>query len=688
MMPRTNILRKRAEPATNIWLTRSEVVANSINVEARTIDIICATDAAVQMRDYDGNFIEVLDFKATSIRLQRSAKGLPLLDNHVRYNGTKGVLGKVENIRVEGNKLVGTARFSKNEDGERAWGDVQDGILDTFSAGYKVRKYERVKTAGDDETPTYRAIDWEPLEVSLAPVPADYTATVRSIDGKTDFSIIDLTTPTIMKMTAAQRKKFEDAARAAGLTDDFITRALADDALTNERANELLVDEIGRVRELANQPNPDSLRLEGATAERERVRSINEIVITKSGLTQDFATRMINENKPIDQVRAAVIEELATQRTAPTDGSHRGASVGTEGRDRLRADVESLLLHRHRPDLNKLEGTARSLRGMPLMELAKETMVMEGIKVHTLNRQELALCALGSTRGLNSSTDFPLLLQGVVNKTLLREYTRAGKTFETWSRAATVKDFKPVRRERMGDLPVLKDVAEGAEYTYATVGESEEVYKVTKAGLIFGMTWEMMINDDMNAFTRIPEKMANSAAQREMNMMYDLLLKNNTGDIMGDNNPLFHATHGNIATTGALTLPNLALAREKMRKQKGLGGSFLNLTPSILIVGPANETVAQQLTSMAYVSTTAEGTNVFKGTLSVVVEPRITDNRWFLVATPGAIDTAEYATLEGEGGLFTESQAGFDIDGMKIKARHVFGCKAIDWKGFVKNAGA
>ena len=52
------------------------------------------------------------------------------------------------------------------------------------------------------------------------------------------------------------------------------------------------------------------------------------------------------------------------------------------------------------------------------------------------------------------------------------------------------------------------------------------------------------------------------------------------------------------------------------------------------------------------------------------------------------VDTVEYAYLEGEQGLFTERREGFEVDGVEIKARHVFGAKAIDWRGMYKNAGA
>jgi len=70
------------------------------------------------------------------------------------------------------------------------------------------------------------------------------------------------------------------------------------------------------------------------------------------------------------------------------------------------------------------------------------------------------------------------------------------------------------------------------------------------------------------------------------------------------------------------------------------------------------------------------------------VEPRITGNEWFTAANPSVIDTIEYAFLSGEEELFTEQEQGFNSDVIKIKARMVFGAKAIDHRGLYKNPGA
>ncbi|EKA31939.1 hypothetical protein PABE173_6501, partial [Pseudomonas aeruginosa ATCC 25324] len=129
-------------------------------------------------------------------------------------------------------------------------------------------------------------------------------------------------------------------------------------------------------------------------------------------------------------------------------------------------------------------------------------------------------------------------------------------------------------------------------------------------------------------------------------------------------------------------------ARAAMRKQKSKAGHFLNLAPEFLVVGPDKELEAFQFTSSNYVpAKNADINDSRNASLTVIVDARITGNQWYLYAAPGVVDTFEYAYLEGEQGVFTETREGFEVDGMEIKARLVFGAAWIDYRGAYKNAG-
>ena len=207
---------------------------------------------------------------------------------------------------------------------------------------------------------------------------------------------------------------------------------------------------------------------------------------------------------------------------------------------------------------------------------------------------------------------------------------------------------------------------------------------MAKYGRMIALTWESIINDDLSAFNRVPAAIAQKAAQLESDIVWGILTANAA---MGDGTALFHADHGNLGTGSAINHGALSDARAAMRKQKGLEGDFINVMAKYLLCGPDKETEAQQIINAAIVATKTTDTNVFRSSLDIIVEPRLTGNQWFLAASPSQIDTVEYAYLEGDQGLFTEQRDGFDVDGIEIKARLVFGAKAIDWRGLYRNPG-
>lgn len=153
---------------------------NTYNKENRTIEVVFATEQPVKRYDWwEGkHYNEILDFNPKSVRLGRLENGAPLLNNHKMYGDLKDVLGVVEDVRIEGKKGIATVRFSEREDVEPIVQDVSNGILRNISVGYAIHKIEVSKNP-KDELDVYRAIDWEPYEISLVTVPADATAQVR-----------------------------------------------------------------------------------------------------------------------------------------------------------------------------------------------------------------------------------------------------------------------------------------------------------------------------------------------------------------------------------------------------------------------------------------------------------------------------------------------------------------------------
>lgn len=156
----------------------------SINEEARTVDLIFSTGAAVERRDYwtGQRYLEVLSLDPKHVRLQRLNAAGPLLDAHSAWS-VGDVLGAVVpgSARIEKGKAIATVKFSARAAVEEIWQDVKAGIHRSVSVGYRVHKFE--EDAGkDNKIPTRTAVDWEPYEISLVPMPADAGARVRKDD--------------------------------------------------------------------------------------------------------------------------------------------------------------------------------------------------------------------------------------------------------------------------------------------------------------------------------------------------------------------------------------------------------------------------------------------------------------------------------------------------------------------------
>src|SRR5690606_18889467 len=104
------------------------------------------------------------------VDLSRLEGGAPLLDSHRQYS-LDGVIGVVERAWINGGEARAIVRFSEREEVEPIWRDVQTGIIRNVSVGYAVRKFEI--TREDGKLPVYRAVDWQPMEISLVPIGAD-----------------------------------------------------------------------------------------------------------------------------------------------------------------------------------------------------------------------------------------------------------------------------------------------------------------------------------------------------------------------------------------------------------------------------------------------------------------------------------------------------------------------------------
>lgn len=647
---------------------RAAVRPETVDIEARTVELTWTTGAQGRRWNWDvGYYLEELEVSDTAVRLERMNNGAPLLSVHNQWE-LRSVLAVVERAWLENGEGHAVVRFSQREDADEVFRDVKDGILRNISVGYSVHRYVLVE-GGDDTMPIYRAVDWEPMEISIVPVGFDDGAKVRS--AKTPAEYEGRRFNTLFETRKAEVPAAQPAAVA-----------------TPNEENEMTEEEKRAAEEL--------IRREAAEAERKRGTAIRAMA-RKVGLGEDFADELVERGLSPDAASAEMIDKLAERQQGEQPLGRNSQATVTGGLDSAvitakRDAMQNALLNRCNPDIALVEA-GREFRGMRLLDMAREAIEMVGGNARGMMPQEIARAALGCDRqavraaGMHTTSDFPILLGGAVNRTLRDSYAQAPQTWRPLGQQTTVPDFRTTTRAALGDISALEEVKEHGEYKYGKLEEEGAPIRVAKFGKIIAITWESIINDDLGALTRIPRAYGMAAAQTESNLVWNLLLSNPN---YTDGKAIFVAEHGNLAGSGgAINTTTLGAARAAMRKQQSKAGAFLNVEPRYLVVGPDKELEAFQFTSSNYVPAKNADINDSRNTsLIVIVDARITGNQWYLYTEPGLVDTFEYAYLEGEQGVFTETREGFEVDGVEIKARLVFGAAWIDYRGAYKNPGA
>lgn len=159
-----------------------EIDLESLDLERRTVEVAISSEYPVFRAEIEG--IEVLDHEPSSINLSRMSRA-PLLDNHDRL----AQIGIVEACWLDPDRrLRARVRFSKNPAAELIWLDVIDGIKVNVSLSYLVHIF--VPEYGPDGAERFRAISWEPYEVSIVSVPADPSVGVGRSLNETHITVV------------------------------------------------------------------------------------------------------------------------------------------------------------------------------------------------------------------------------------------------------------------------------------------------------------------------------------------------------------------------------------------------------------------------------------------------------------------------------------------------------------------
>jgi phage major head subunit gpT-like protein len=446
----------------------------------------------------------------------------------------------------------------------------------------------------------------------------------------------------------------------------------------------------------------DEQRAAIVAQERGRVTGINDAVRI-AGLGAELAADMVTRGLTIDAARAEIFTELAAR--SAKNPTRTAIGIGEDARDKQqRGALHWLLVRSGMADaVAKAEGVERrtidpgEFRGMSLVDLARHYLETAGRSVRGLDRMRIVGDALVLRDVTQSVSDFATLLENLLNKVLQAQYSITPDTWRRFCNTSTATDFRAQNRYRWGNLSSLDNLGQNGEFLQKALSDAEKAtITVATKGNIVSISRQMIVNDDMNAFTRLPGMLGRAAALSIEVDIYALLASNaGLGPTLSDGATLFHATHGNITTGAALAAAAIDLDRVAMASQKEPNGNdYVDLRPAILVLpvglGGQAKVINQSLYDPDTVANKSQmKPNIVVGLFREVVDtPRLSGTRRYLFADPSIAPVLEVAFLEGQQSPVLETQEVWRTDGAELKVRFDYGVAGVDYRGAVTNAGA
>ncbi len=307
----------------------------TLDKEKRTVELAFSSEEPVDR--WFGE--EILDHSKKSVRLDRLRKTGPLLMHH----DSREHIGTIDKAKIDKDR-VGRAvvRLGRGSERDEILDDIENGIRKCVSVGYRIHKM-RLEESSDDAPSKYRAIDWEPYEVSLVSMPADTTVGVGrdahewTRDDESEYDTIEVLIPDNGDRTMPETAEQKTAREAQELAD---------------REEAARVETTRLAAEAEKKTDAESIR----KAELARIRLITQV--GEKFNQPDLAKKAVDENKTVAEFSAMLLETMpgAKKRDMET-ASPEDASLGLSNKERKRFSflklIRSQAYGRDEPDLVK-----------------------------------------------------------------------------------------------------------------------------------------------------------------------------------------------------------------------------------------------------------------------------------------------------------------------------------------------
>lgn len=436
-------------------------------------------------------------------------------------------------------------------------------------------------------------------------------------------------------------------------------------------------DPAARLRQTEESPMPDPV-IETQTPEEAETQRRTEIrgLVRSAGFVPELADQLIDAGSDVTAAKAAVFDAMEEKRRSqPVIRVHSSGDDPAVIRDR-QSDALHVRMAGGEP-----KPEVRAHMGESLLDMARGSLARAGVSTRGMTPDETFTRAAEHT-----TSDFPLIVSNAMNKTALTSYQAASSPLKSLARQRTLSNFKTATAIRLGEMGRLEELDESGEITATSRAENGETMQLATYARAINVSRKLLIDDDLGMLGDMTAAFGEAAAQTEADIMVALVTGNPN---LNDGTAVFDASRGNVAAAGAdPSETTLDEARKAMRSFTGLDGkTLINVVPRYLLIGPELETQSEKLLASIYAATTGD-VNPFTGKLSLLVEPRITDDSWYIFADPARLATMQYGYLSSAQGVQIQRTEAWSTLGMKYRAWLDFGASWLDWRGAFFNAGA
>lgn len=431
-------------------------------------------------------------------------------------------------------------------------------------------------------------------------------------------------------------------------------------------------------------PDVSAIEERGRQAERARQREIREMSapFTASGqLTEAQVSAVIDEGVASASAANRFMSLMAESEApmAPAGGAAR------INRDEAETRREGLALAMTARILNEDtdDARARPYMGLSVVEMAATAMGRTLPRYGSYAQREEILM-----QGLHTTSDFPSILSTSINRVLETQYELVDRTFTAVSREMEFNDFRTHDIVRPDEFPSLQKVNEAGEIKFGSLGDSKETVALAAYATGIGISRQALVNDDLGAIQDVIDNAAAIVPEFEEDVFWNYYLSNPT---LADGVAMYHSNHGNLASSGsAISVASVAAGRKALRTMKSADGkrTIKMNAPTILLVGPENETAAEQFLKEVGATKTAD-VNPFTGRLRPVVTEAITDTQWYLLVGPEKrTHNVKHGYLRDRRAPRVRVDEPFGVQGMRMTLEQDFGVGGVNHRGGYKNAGS